>query len=145
MRDASASYWFQVGDRVEVVEDVLKAGVNLRGSCGTVKETWEKCDVDPTCCCAEQVDTGMAVRVAFAATDDHDDDGNGGFLHYFAEDELVKVTETAESADPSSTAERLPFDGMSCVAFKLEQLESSKPRGIASFEPSKPTTTEQKQ
>ena len=38
MRDASASYWFQVGDTVEVVQDVLKAHgtINLRGKVGTV-------------------------------------------------------------------------------------------------------------
>jgi len=58
MRDASASYWFQVGDSVRVMEDVQKAGVSLKGRVGTVCETWEKCDVDPTCCCAEQVDVG---------------------------------------------------------------------------------------
>jgi len=140
MRDASASYWFQVGDSVEVVEDVLKAGVNLRGRCGTVKETWEKCDVDPTCCC--QVDTGMAVRVAFDDVDGDDD----GFFHYFAEDELVKVTEIAEAQVAEvvspTTAEQIPFDGMSCVAFKLEQLGSNKPRGIASYDPSNSPATE---
>ena len=48
MRDASASYWFQVGDRVKVVDDVYKANINLLGRQGKVVETWEKCDVDPT-------------------------------------------------------------------------------------------------
>lgn len=36
MRDASASYWFQVGDRVRVVDDVPKAGINLRNRVGNV-------------------------------------------------------------------------------------------------------------
>ena len=45
MRDASASYWFTVGNTVRVVEDVDKAGVNLKGRTGKVVETWEKCDV----------------------------------------------------------------------------------------------------
>lgn len=122
MRDMSSSYWFQVGDRVRVVEHVFirpkkwnlattnnrngggiggsgqtddeRLRVNLFGRVGTVKETWEKCDVDPTCCCAEQVDIGMAVRVEFMSdNDDHDGLGrqSRSFMHYFAESELVKV------------------------------------------------------
>lgn len=89
MRDRSSSYWFSVGQRVRVVEDVWRGSSftspsistsistspsasqreNLKGRTGTVVETWEKCDVDPTCCCAEQVDTNMAVRVEFAVAD----------------------------------------------------------------------------
>jgi len=42
MRDASVSYWFQVGQRVQVVAPVVKANVNLQGRIGTVVETWEK-------------------------------------------------------------------------------------------------------
>ena len=99
MRDASASYWFQVGDQVKVVEDVMKAGSSLRNRRGKVVETWEKCDVDPTCCCAEQVDLGMAVRVEFQ--DEVSDGGSGNlkignctsFFHYFGEEELVKINE----------------------------------------------------
>lgn len=134
MRDASAAYWFRVGDLVKVTEDVfVKAGtMNLRGFCGNVVETWEKCDVDPTCCCAEQVDTGMAVRVAFASNNDDDDASNSSFLHYFAEAELLKVENDAVDNEKST----LPFDGMSCTAFKLDQLKvGSKPRRIASFDP----------
>jgi len=131
MRDLSASYWFKAGDRVEVVEDVLKAGISLRGRVGTVVETWEKCKIDPACCCSEQVDTGMAVRVQFADPLENNDEGP--FLHYFAEDELAK-------AKPSTTDEpQVAFDGMSCVAFKLDQLSSDKPRGIASYDPSQPS------
>jgi hypothetical protein len=48
MRDASASYWFEVGDSVKVVEDVYKSNMNLKDRIGKVIETWEKCDVDPT-------------------------------------------------------------------------------------------------
>lgn len=123
MRDSSASYWFQVGDRVRVIENVLKNGDNnngwnLKGMDGIVMETWEKCDVDPTCCCAEQVDTGMAVRVEFTprnstlSLEEHgtmsslpgmanatnpDSAGNGSvFFHYFAENELVKVKDTVQ-------------------------------------------------
>lgn len=124
MRDASASYWFQVGDRVRVVEDVIKDRKNLRGKQGRVVETWEKCDVDPTCCCAEQVDPGMAVRVQFTTGDEEEEEQ---FFHYFAEDELVKIQRDKNVA----------FDGMTCTAFKMEQLQKvqSQPRVIASFEP----------
>lgn len=103
MRDRSSSYWFNVGDVVEVVaDDVTKSGVgNLKGKVGTVIETWEKCDVDPTCCCAEQVDVNMAVRVEFVlgqGGDDHDEAvtlqssvANPKFQHYFAESEIAKL------------------------------------------------------
>ena len=93
MRDRSASYWFDVGDTVKVVADVWTGSKannnqqNLKGRIGSVVQTWEKCDVDPTCCCAEQVDTNMAVRVAF----DKDSDNEEKFVYYFAEDELKKV------------------------------------------------------
>ncbi|KAK1745691.1 hypothetical protein QTG54_003615 [Skeletonema marinoi] len=45
MADHSAVTSLSVGDAVTVVQDVLKAGKNLRGLSGTVIETWEKCDV----------------------------------------------------------------------------------------------------
>lgn len=48
MGDHSSATVFQVGDTVVVVDDVMKMGRNLRGLTGTVVETWEKCDVDPT-------------------------------------------------------------------------------------------------
>lgn len=105
MRDRSASYWFSLGDRVKVVDDVYTKTQNLKGRTGKVVETWEKCDVDPTCCCAEQVDTDMAVRVFFQNTNqnenenENDSDNNcndensddGTFYYYFAEEELIKV------------------------------------------------------
>jgi hypothetical protein len=50
MRDASSAYWFAKGDTVQVVQDVIKANYSLKDRTGTVVETWEKCDVDPTCC-----------------------------------------------------------------------------------------------
>jgi hypothetical protein len=154
MCDTSASYWFSVGDSVQVVEDVYKFQTNLRGKHGTVIEVWEKCDVDPTCCCAEQVDRGMAVHVQFSNTDD--DDSNlakrslvsnetDSFSHYFAEDELVKVTPSdhANSVSATVTNAYSSFDGMSCTAFKLQQLDyGSKPRKIASYDPSQPSDKE---
>jgi hypothetical protein len=48
MVDHSSATVFQVGDTVVVVDDVIKMGRNLKGLTGTVIETWEKCDVDPT-------------------------------------------------------------------------------------------------
>jgi hypothetical protein len=77
IKDRSVSYWFNVGDTVKVVStDVLKGGMNLWICIGKVVETWGKCDVDPTCCCAEQVDPNLAVRVEFigSLTTADDDD-----------------------------------------------------------------------
>jgi hypothetical protein len=130
MRDRSASYWFQVGDSVEVLDDVMKAGITLRGRQGIVQETWEKCDVDPTCCCAEQVDVGMAVRVKFQGSE-ADESDIGSFFHYFAEDELRQFF--AQKSPINGTA----FDGKGCTAFKLDQLRQAgqDPPRIASYEP----------
>jgi hypothetical protein len=148
MRDGSASYWFKVNDRVRVVDNVWKGGINLRGMEGRVVETWEKCDVDPTCCCAEQVDANMAVRVQFPRTfhnsSSHDSSkttagfqSTESFMHYFAEAELLLSDSIATDADDSAST--LAFDGMSCTAFKLEQLHVglNKPRKIASFDASR--------
>jgi hypothetical protein len=139
MRDHSASYWFQTGDTVKVVDDVIKAGSNLRDRQGVVVQTWEKCDVDPTCCCAEQVDLGMAVRVEFQGSE-QSTDGEGSFYHYFAEEELIKRTkeETKVVIQDVSEDTQIAFDGASCKAFKLDQLQfDKKPRRLASFEPSR--------
>lgn len=104
MRDMSSANVFQIGDRVKVVSSVFKAGIDLKGKVGIVKETWEKCEVDPTCCCAEFVDENFAVYVQFSNGDgdnsiDISSDGqslnivglNDYYTHYFAEEELVKV------------------------------------------------------
>jgi hypothetical protein len=100
MRDSSASYWFQVNDRVRVMDDVYKSNIgNLRDWEGRVVQTWEKCEVDPTCCCAEQVDINMAVQVEFTISNSSSNttssSSNSGtnetFTHYFAESELWKT------------------------------------------------------
>jgi hypothetical protein len=168
MRDLSSANVFQIGDQVKVVTSVYKAGVDLNGRIGTVKETWEKCDVDPTCCCAEFVDENFAVTVKFdGAIRIHDDsdgesDGDGSddstgsatsaiiglndyFTHFFAEEELITVTkdddqdndeskndnmnqphEETSTSQSSSSSDAIPFDGMSCKAFKLDQLKMGK-------------------
>lgn len=132
MRDASSAYWFNAGDSVRVVDDVMKAGANLNGRTGTVVQTWEKCDVDPACCCAEQVDLGMAVRVEFRG-----DGGKESFLHYFAENELVIVKDDPTERSNSYNQE-VPFDGMSCKAFKLQHMKmGEQAKRIAAFEQSR--------
>lgn len=80
MRDLSSANVFQMGDVVQVISnDVLKNGINLKDQIGIVQETWEKCDVDPTCCCAEFVDEHFAVLVKFKEDGilDGGDDGDG--------------------------------------------------------------------
>lgn len=90
--DHSSATVFKVGDEVTVVEDVMKAGKNLRGRSGEVIDTWETCDVDPTCCCAEWVDDGLSVHVRFVA-EENALFANNTFIHYFAESELVMKQE----------------------------------------------------
>lgn len=111
MRDLSSANVFQIGAKVKVVSSVIKAGVDLKGRIGIVQESWEKCEVDPTCCCAEFVDEHFAVMVKFDGPIDSGDDIIGGnenvnvnatsllpivglddhFTHYFAEEELLHV------------------------------------------------------
>ncbi|KAL3765464.1 hypothetical protein ACHAW5_008577 [Stephanodiscus triporus] len=132
MGDRSSATRFCVGDAVTVVEEVAKAGKSLRGLSGVVVETWEKCDVDPTCCCAEWVDESLSIRVRFAASKDS---GNGlftndSFFHYFSESELLK-----EKENSAGDAEVVAFDGLSCKAFKLEKLSmGQQAKRIATFE-----------
>ena len=144
MKDGSCSYWFKVGDKVQVSSSVKKAGIELEGRRGEVTETWEKCDVDPTCCCAEFVDDNFAVTVKFqgkldpttstrTAGDEEEDfiKGIDTFTHYFNEDELLKI----EDEDNSSSSSSVAFDGMSCKAFKLDQLKmGQQAQRIAAFE-----------
>ena len=91
MRDHSSSYWFSPGDNVEVIEDVFKAGYNLRGRVGVVTQSWEKCDVDPTCCCAEQVERDLAVFIRFLGTESNSNE-QGSFEFGFNESEIQKIS-----------------------------------------------------
>ena len=129
-----------VGDTVTVIEDVQKAGKNLRGLSGTVIETWEKCDVDPTCCCAEFVDENLAVHVRFDAVEENELFGNDTFVHYFAEAELVKRKEDEECVveDRRREESAVAFDGLPCTAFKLDKLKmGEQARRIAKFDESR--------
>uniref|UniRef100_A0A7S1BT48 Uncharacterized protein n=1 Tax=Corethron hystrix TaxID=216773 RepID=A0A7S1BT48_9STRA len=144
MKDSSCAYWFNVGDKVTVQSSVEKAGIELKGRTGVVTETWQKCEVDPTCCCAEYVDDNYAVTVKFQGkldaliSDDGGGDsffkGNDTFTHYFNEDELLKI-EKEENISSAAQGENVAFDGMSCTAFKLDQLKMGKQaQRIAAFE-----------
>lgn len=148
MADHSCATVFELGDIVTVTEDVLKAGKNLNGRSGTVIQTWEKCDVDPTCCCAEFVDEGLAVHVRFNVNVDGDHaekDGkkdlfaNDTFIHYFAESELIKKKEDLVLvSDDEEQKPAVAFDGMSCKAFKLDKLSmGEQAKRIAAFEESR--------
>ena len=59
MRDGStASTYFDVGDKVRVVMDVwhkprTQAPYSSKDLEGVILSVWEKCEVDPSCCCAE--------------------------------------------------------------------------------------------
>eukprot|EP00571_Detonula_confervacea_P001947 CAMPEP_0172321412 /NCGR_PEP_ID=MMETSP1058-20130122/43306_1 /TAXON_ID=83371 /ORGANISM="Detonula confervacea, Strain CCMP 353" /LENGTH=140 /DNA_ID=CAMNT_0013036915 /DNA_START=237 /DNA_END=659 /DNA_ORIENTATION=- len=133
---------FRIGDIVTVMEDVMKAGKNLNGLSGKVIETWEKCDVDPTCCCAEFVDEGLAVRVRFNVDNvemENDLFANDTFIHYFAESELIlKKEDLGNSSDDEKQQPAVAFDGMSCKAFKLDKLSmGEQAKRIAAFEASR--------
>jgi hypothetical protein len=92
LHDKTTTNWFGVGDNVIVVEDVyLQNGKNLKGTKGIVLETWESCDVDPACCCSEQVESDMAVRVNLTLDRPvEEEESSHGFTYYFAEAELNK-------------------------------------------------------
>jgi hypothetical protein len=88
LHDKTTTNWFRVGDSVVVVEDVfLRNGGNFKGARGKVIETWESCDVDPACCCSEQVEADLAVRVQF----DCSECSSEPLVYYFSEKELAKV------------------------------------------------------
>ena len=59
MRDGStASTYFDVGDKVRIVMDVwhkpqTQAPFSSKDLEGVILSVWQKCEVDPSCCCAE--------------------------------------------------------------------------------------------
>ena len=53
------------GAWVLVSDNVVSGGVNLKGMQGKVVYAWEKCEVDPTCCCAELSMEDASVQVPF--------------------------------------------------------------------------------
>lgn len=82
MRDSSSVTWFRDGDRVRVAASIVVNGVELKGQEGVCVDVWEKCEVDPHCCCAELAEEMVAVTVRFARLN---------ITYYFAEDELQNV------------------------------------------------------
>ena len=80
MLDSSSSAW-RDGDRVVVATSVRAQGRDFLGERGTVVDSWEKCQEDPHCCCAELADDGVAVTVRF----------DDGVVTYFADDELRRA------------------------------------------------------
>jgi hypothetical protein len=56
------------GAWVLVTDDVVSGGVNLKGMQGKVVYAWEKCEVDPTCCCAELSMEDASVQVTHIRT-----------------------------------------------------------------------------
>ena len=113
--DASMSTLFSIGNVVRVVaSDVTKAGLgSLYNWTGTVVETWEKCDVDPTCCCAEQVDPNLAVRVQFTILTNQDNevhkDNNHGSPSLIGLDEQDKsLQQSYKNEEPSPMAVIIP-------------------------------------
>jgi len=56
------------GAWVLVSDNVVSGGVNLKGMQGKVVYAWEKCEVDPTCCCAELSMEDASVQVTHIRT-----------------------------------------------------------------------------
>ena len=56
------------GAWVLVTDDVVSGGVKLKGMQGKVVYAWEKCEVDPTCCCAELSMEDASVQVTHIRT-----------------------------------------------------------------------------
>jgi SAM-dependent methyltransferase len=135
MGDHSAATVFSLGDKVTVIEDVVKSGKNLKGLSGSVIHTWEKCDVDPTCCCAEMVDENLAVHVRFDVDDNADDSeeagGNGlfdndTFIYYFAESELVVKKQEEDTITSVSVGGRvLPTEYYKSVYDEEQEVQPS--------------------
>lgn len=78
MKDGStASTYVSVGSRVRVCKDVWHSPLhasrfNANGLVGTVTSVWDKCEVDPHCCCAELAHEAP-IEVSFIV----DDPSNG--------------------------------------------------------------------
>ena len=91
MNDSStASVYFQIGNKVRIVKDVIHTPTNMTsfssyGMQGVVCNVWDKCEVDPFCCCAELAyDAPIEVRFAGSRYDPNKDSWNA----HFALDEL---------------------------------------------------------
>lgn len=94
MRDGStASVFFAIGDKVRIIKDVWHHPKSLPSftsikMIGTVCDIWEKCEVDPHCCCAELA-FDAPVQVRFAGSQ-YDADTDNWTAH-FALDEILLI------------------------------------------------------
>lgn len=94
MRDSSSVTWFRDGDRVRVAASIAVNGIDLKGQEGVCVDVWEKCEVDPHCCCAELAEEMVAVTVHFAHLN---------ITYYFAEDELQRAPSANRTNSGGST------------------------------------------
>ena len=93
MRDGStSSNYFKVGEQVRVSTDVWhrpphasKPSFSSKGREGSVVQVWEKCEVDPACCCAELA-FDAPIEVRFEG-DDYDETSSF-WTAFFAVDEI---------------------------------------------------------
>jgi hypothetical protein len=94
MRDGStASVYFSVGDNVMVKTDVWHQPKRLprfssKGLVGVVVDVWDKCEVDPHCCCAELA-FDAPIEVKFIGKQ-YDEDSESWTAH-FAVDEIERI------------------------------------------------------
>ena len=91
MKDSStASVYFSIGNKVRIVKDVFHTPHNMTsfsslGMEGVICSVWDKCEVDPFCCCAELAyDAPIEVKFAGSRYDPSKESWNA----HFALDEL---------------------------------------------------------
>ena len=100
MRDgSSAAVYFQIGDMVKITADVIhspknKPAFSSKGLEGRIKDIWEKCEVDPHCCCAELA-TDAPIEVEF--NNDLYYESGGIWTGHFAADEIQQVIDKTKT------------------------------------------------
>lgn len=96
MRDGSTSVgFFNVGDSVRVVSQVYHKSskgesFSSKDMEGKIVDIWEKCEVDPHCCCAELA-FDAPIKVSLSGEDIRRITGEMEFVAQFANDELEKL------------------------------------------------------
>eukprot|EP01038_Epipyxis_sp_PR26KG_P008833 gene8833-11923_t len=94
MRDGStAAIYYQIGDKIKVIIDVWhypseNNNFNSKHMEGVISNIWEKCEVDPHCCCAE-----LAFEAPFEVTflsNHYYGDENLVWKAYFSADEIMQ-------------------------------------------------------
>mmetsp|Transcript_19975 Transcript_19975/g.33973 ORF Transcript_19975/g.33973 Transcript_19975/m.33973 type:complete len:175 (+) Transcript_19975:140-664(+) len=96
MRDGSTSAgYFQIGDKVTITTDVWhrpkgKENFSSKGLHGVIVDIWEKCEVDPHCCCAELAhDAPFKVQFDTSHYEAEATSSKGKWDAQFAEDEIT--------------------------------------------------------